>query len=116
MPGASDSAPHTSVEFGTAISASPLRLVPTFVVVTSITGDAPVTLTVSDSDASGICASTEIVWPSTTWTFSRVTFWNPERSKETVYTPVGSAGKRNLPSGCVTVDCTPMSDGDVTVT
>jgi hypothetical protein len=52
-PGASDNAPHTSVELGMAISASPLRFVPTFVVVTSTTGDAAATVTFSLSDASG---------------------------------------------------------------
>ncbi len=85
MPGASDSAPHTSVELGTAMSASPLRLVPTLVVVTSITGDAPVTVTLSVSDASGSCASTEIVWPRATLMFSRVSFWNPESSNRSLY-------------------------------
>jgi hypothetical protein len=46
-PGASDSAPHTSVEFGTAISSSPLRLVPILVVEVSTSGESPVTVTLS---------------------------------------------------------------------
>ena len=56
------------------MSASPRRWVPTFVVVTSTTGDAPVTVTFSVNDAIGSCASNEIVWPVTTRTFSRVSF------------------------------------------
>jgi len=66
MPGASESAPHTSVEFGTPVSSAPLRLLPTLVLVTSTTGEAPETLSLSASDAIGSCASTEMVWPVTT--------------------------------------------------
>src|SRR5262249_9250498 len=115
-PGDSDSAPHTSVEFGTATSASPFRSRPTFVVVTSMTGDAPVTSTVSASDAIGSCASIEIVWPRTTCTLSRDNFWKPDSSNPTLYVPLGSAGNRKRPSACDTVVCTPINAGDVTET
>jgi len=33
-----------------------------------------------------------------------------------LYVPLGSAGKRYRPSGCVTVVCPPISAGDVAVT
>jgi len=93
-----------------------LRLVPTFVVVTSITGDSPVTVTVSASDASGSCASIEIIWPSTTWTFSARHLLE---AGQIVDNFVGAGRKRWKQESAVrlvTVDCTPMSAGDVTVT
>ena len=46
-PGDSESAPHTSVELGTAISSSPFRFVPIFVVETSTRGESPVTVMLS---------------------------------------------------------------------
>ena len=70
---------------GRAMSASPLRSLPTFVVVTSTTGDAPVTVTFSVKLPICICASSEIVWPSTTWMLSRSNFLKPGRSNETLY-------------------------------
>src|SRR5215831_16855832 len=51
-----------------------------------------------------------------TWMFSRVSFWNPDSSNTSLYAPLGSAGNKNLPSGCVTVVCTPISAGDVALT
>ena len=83
-PGASDSAPHVSVEVGTAVSASPFKLVPTLVVVTSTTGAAPVTVTLSFSVPICNCVSSEIVWPSTTWMLSRTVVLKPCRSNVTL--------------------------------
>ena len=89
---------------------------PTFVVVTSTTGDAPVTVTFSVRLPICICASCEIVWPSTTWMLSRSNFLKPCRSNESLYVPDGNAGNRYLPSASVTVVRVPISAGDVAVT
>ena len=80
-PGASESAAHTSVEFGTAMSSSPFRLVPILVVETSTTGDAPVTMMFSVRPPTCSWASNEIVWPRTTAMLSRSIGRNPDSSK-----------------------------------
>ena len=80
-PGACESTAHMSVALGMPISFSASKVVPTAVVVTSTTGDSPVTVTDSCSVATGSWLSTVIVWPSRSRMPSRTVVWNPVSSK-----------------------------------
>ena len=80
-PGASASVAHTSVEFGTAMSSSPLRLVPILVVEASTSGESPVTVIFSVSPPTSSWASNEIVWPWTAAMLSRSKGLKPDSSK-----------------------------------
>ena len=62
MPGSTVVDPKIVREVGTSVRISWERRAPTFVFSTSTVGDEPLTVTVSCSEASFICASTVIVW------------------------------------------------------
>ena len=94
MPGSTVVEPKMVREVGTAVRISCDRRAPTFVFSTSTVGDEPLTVTVSCSDASFICASTVTVWRTGTTMPVRTSGAKPPRSNFRVYVPVFTAGKR----------------------
>ncbi len=64
------------------------------VAVVSITGDAPLTVTVSCSVATFMVAFTWALKPRVMRMPSRTLVWNPASSNESRYSPGGTAGKR----------------------
>ena len=69
-------------------------MVAVLVDVMSTTGDAPLTVTVSVSDATFSSAFTVAVKPRPTRMPSRLTVENPASSYVILYSPGGTAGKR----------------------
>ena len=66
---------------------SPPLLVTVLALVVSMTGEPPVTVTISATVASGICRSSGTVASTCTVTFSRAMVLNPCSSRRTEYTP-----------------------------
>src|SRR5216683_495101 len=83
---------------------------------TSTTGDAPLTVTDSCSDATVSSTFTVAVKPTLMLMPARITVPNPESSYCTVYMPGGTPGSRYVPSSFVTVVRAPWSAGLVAVT
>src|SRR6185503_2632617 len=115
-PEAWPSTAHTSVAVGTPTSLSVVKSVPTFVLCMSTTGDAPVTVTDSCSDATCSWPSIVRIWPIARMMPGRLNVWNPESSNVSSYGPDGSDAIEYLPSPSVTVVRTPINDGDLAVT
>ena len=115
-PGAWPSTPQTSVDVGTPTSLSVVKSVPTFDDCMSTTGDAPVTVTDSCSDATCSCPSMVRIWPSPRRMFARLNAWNPESSKVSSYGPDGSEAIEYMPSLSDTTLRVPMSAADFAVT
>ena len=70
-----------SVAEGTSSSCVVSNVADTPVVLTSTTGDSPVTVTVSATVAMSMVAFTSKVEPPTTMTSSKTTVWKPPSSK-----------------------------------
>ncbi len=70
-----------------------MKFTPVAVVFTSTTGASPEMVTTSSRPPTWRVAFTVRVVLRVIWMFSLTTGPNPERENETVYTPVGSAGK-----------------------
>ena len=93
--GVTASSAHMSRPLGSDCSCSSLKFCWTRVEVVSMTGDSPVTVTVSCSVASASSTLTFAVNPSVIWMPSRLSVLNPaelEASRRSV--PGGSAGNR----------------------
>src|SRR5581483_1339317 len=114
--GVTASSDHMSRAFGISWSASSLKFCCTRVDDVSMTGDSPVTVTVSCSVATASSTFTVAVNAIAIWMFSRFSVLNPGSSNVREYVPGGSAGKRYNPSVPVTAVCTPISDGLAAVT
>src|SRR5882724_1143267 len=92
------------------------KIVAVFVDDTSTTGDAPLTVTVSWSDATFSSTLTVAVNPTPMLMPSRITMPKPPSSYWTEYTPGATPGRRYTPSSLVTVVRAPWSAGLVAVT
>src|SRR5258708_3651119 len=92
------------------------KMVAVLVDVTSTTGDAPLIVTVSWSEATLSSTFTVAVKPTPTLMPSRITPPNPPSSYCTRYPPGGTPGSRYVPSTPVTVVRAPCSAGLVAVT
>ena len=92
------------------------KVVPTCVAEVSTTGDCPVTVIDSVSDASFMSAFTVAVKPTLIRMPSLRTVPKPASSKTTVYSPGGTAVNRYWPSGSLTAVRAPMRDWLVSVT
>ena len=79
---------------GIELSCSSLKFCWTLVAVVSMTGEAPVTVTVSWRVATAISALTVALKPRAIWMPSRRTVLKPGSSNVSVYVPGGTAGKR----------------------
>src|SRR5829696_5307342 len=115
-PDAWPSTAHTSVAVGTPTSLSVVKSVPTLLDCMSTTGEAPVTVTDSCSDATCNWPSTVRIWPSPSWMLARLNDWNPDSSNVNSYGPDGSDAIEYLPSASDTVVRWPISAGDFAVT
>ena len=82
--GVTASSDHRSREFGISCSASSLKFCCTRVAEVSITGESPVTVTVSCSEATASSTFTAAVKPIAIWMFSRFSTLKPGSSKVTV--------------------------------
>ena len=102
--------------FGSDCSCSSLKFCCVRVVDVSMTGDSPVTVTVSCSDATASSTLSCAVNPRRMSMPSRFSVLKPGSSKVTVYVPGGTAGNRYIPSVLVTMDCTPIMLGLVALT
>src|SRR4051812_41758727 len=92
---------HMSRALGRLASVRESKLVVIAVDCVSTTGEAPVTVTFSLNDATGISAFTVAVNASVTRIPSRMTVENPASSNLTAYSPGGTAGNRYDPSSAV---------------
>ncbi len=115
-PGVAASSDHMSRPLGIDSSCASLKFCCTRVAEVSITGDAPVTVTVSCSVATFRSALTLAVKPSEIWMSLRLTVLKPASSNVSSYTPGGTAGKRYEPFSFVTCVWVPIIDGLVAVT
>ena len=97
-PDAWPSTAHTSVAVGTPTSLSVVKSVPTFDDCMSTTGEAPVTVTDSCSDATCSWPSMVRIWPRPRMTPARLKVWNPDSSNVSSYGPEGSEAIEYLPS------------------
>src|SRR5438445_8681708 len=101
---------------GSDASSFASKLVDVFVDVTSTTGDWPVTVTLSDIDATVSSAFTVAVKPRPTRMPSRTTELKPVSSYVILYSPGGTAGNRYDPSSLVVAVRTPCIAGVEMVT
>src|SRR4051812_27283195 len=92
---------HMSRPFGIDCSSVSLKFCCTRVDEVSITGDSPVTVTDSWSEATASSTFTVAVKPSVRTMFSRLRVLNPGSSYVKVYAPGGSAGNRYVPVSLV---------------
>ena len=93
-PGACPMTVQMSREFGMSFNISCVMFVWTFVFLTSTTGEAPVTVTVSVTDATASCTGTLAVKPMVMMMPSRLTVPKPVNWYFRAYSPGGSDGKR----------------------
>src|SRR5262249_20665074 len=107
---------HMSRALGRLASVRESNVVVIAVDCVSTTGDAPVTVTFSLSDATPSSVLTVAVNPSVTRIPSRTTVENPASSNFTLYSPGGTAANRNVPSSLVTAVRAPIIDGLAIVT
>ena len=114
--GVTASKAHMSRPLGSDWSCSSLKFCCTRVVDVSITGDSPVTVTVSCSDATASSTLSVAVNPSRISTPSFFRVLKPGISNVSVYVPGGMAGKRYCPSALVTAVWTPIIAGLFAVT
>src|SRR5437867_8368667 len=114
--GVTASSAHMSRAFGSDCSCSILKFCCVRVVDVSMTGEAPVTVTVSWSDATFISTFSVAVNPSRISIPSCLIVLKPGSSNVTVYVPGGTPGKRYDPSALVTDTCGPSIAGLVAVT
>ena len=105
-----------SREFGRSFNICIVKLLWTFVLIVSTTGDSPDTVTVSCCAAIDSLTSTVALNPSVTMISLRSRVAKPLISNFSAYVPGGTDGKRYCPSVLVVVVCAAISAGLVAVT